>query len=112
MASRGDVLVARKRLGFGAVGRREHFVVVQADLVATLDTALVLPLDEDGPSYRGHDLAVPLSGREAGMRAPQVALVHLLSCMPLDRFDATRAGRASSSTMARIDGSLRLVLSL
>lgn len=87
-------------------------MVVQSDLLATLETALVLPLDDDHASYEGHDLVVPVSARESGARKPQVALVHLLSCVPLDRFETTRAGRLSSRTMARIDEVLRLVLAV
>lgn len=40
MASRGAVLAARRRLGFGASGKPEHFLVLQADLFARTTKAL------------------------------------------------------------------------
>ena len=87
-------------------------MVVQSDLLAVLGTTLVVPLSDDRPFYRDHDLVVPVTARESGAKGVRVALVHLLSCVPLDRFDAARSGRVSSRTLARIDQVLRLVLSV
>jgi mRNA-degrading endonuclease toxin of MazEF toxin-antitoxin module len=110
VARRGDVLVARRKLGFGAEGHREHFVVVQSNLLAGLDTVLVVPLDDDVPLYKGDPLVVPVPAREAGTRQPQVVLAHLLTSALADRFDGSAAGHLSTRSMARIDDALRTVL--
>lgn len=112
VAKRADVLVARRRLGFGGEGRREHFVVLQADLLQGLETLVVAPLDDEGPIYEGDPLAVHVPGREAGTRSPQVLLAHLLTSALTDRFEARVAGRLSARTMGRVDDALRLVLQL
>jgi hypothetical protein len=112
VASRGDVLVARRKLGFGTEGRREHFVVVQSNLLSGLDTLVVAPLDDDGPLYKGDPLAVPVPAREAGTRQAQVLLVHLLTTAMADKFDAAPAGRLSARSLTRVDVVLRSVLQL
>jgi hypothetical protein len=112
LAKRADVLVARRRLGFGAEGRREHFVVVQSDLLGGFDTAVVAPLDDDAPLYEDDPLAVHVPAKEAGSKAAQVVLVHLLAAVRLERFEPIAAGRLSAKSMARIDGALRTVLQL
>jgi mRNA-degrading endonuclease toxin of MazEF toxin-antitoxin module len=110
MARRADVLIARRRLGFGAEGRREHFVVLQSDLLTGLETLIVAPLDDDAPLYQGDPLAVSVPGREVGTRSAQVVLVHLLTSVLAEKFDAATAGRLSPKTMARVDDVLRTVL--
>jgi mRNA-degrading endonuclease toxin of MazEF toxin-antitoxin module len=112
MAKRGEVLVARKKLGFGVEGRREHFVVVQSDLLSELDTLLVAPLDESAPMYEDDPIVVHLQGKDARGGRPQVVLVHLLAAAPADRFEAAAVGRISAPSMARIDAMLRTVLHL
>jgi mRNA-degrading endonuclease toxin of MazEF toxin-antitoxin module len=112
VAKRGEVLVARRRLGFGAEGGREHFVVLQSDLLAGLETIVVAPLDDDGPVYADDPLTVPVPAREAGTRRAQVLLAHLLTSVQLDRFDAAAVGRLSSRTMARVDDVVCTVLQL
>ena len=111
-ASRGDVLVARRRLGFGADGSREHFVVVQADLLTDLETVLVAPLDRDAPMYRDDPLIVNVPAREAGTSGPQVVLPHLVTSALLDKFEAARSGRLSPRTMQGVDRALRTALNL
>jgi mRNA-degrading endonuclease toxin of MazEF toxin-antitoxin module len=112
MAKRADVLVARRRLGFAAEGRRERFVVLQSDLLAVLETIVIAPLDDDGPIYQGDPLVVPVPAREAGTRIAQVALVHLLTSAAADRFDDATTGRLTARTMARIDDALRFTLDI
>jgi len=112
MAKRADVLVARRRLGFGAEGQREHFVVLQSDALAGVETLVVAPLDDDRPLYRGDPLSVPVPAREAGTRGAQVLLVHLLTSARTNKFDVATAGRLSPRTMARVDDVLRTVLNL
>src|SRR5258708_3788591 len=64
VAKRGDVLVARRKLGFGVEGKREHFVVVQSDLLSGLDTLVVAPLFDDGTVSRGDPLSVQVHAAE------------------------------------------------
>ncbi len=81
MARRGDVLVSLRKLGFGAAGRRERFVVVQSDLLAGIDTSIVAPLDEDGALYLDDPLVVRVPASETGTSQPQVVLVHLATAV-------------------------------
>ena len=112
MAKRGDVLVARRRLGFGSDGRREHFVVVQSDLLAGIETAVVAPLDDEAPMYEEDPLAVHVPAKEAGTKSPQVVLVHLLVAASLSKFEPAQTGRLSAKSMAQLDDALRTVLHL
>lgn len=112
VADRRDVLIARRRLGFGVDARREHFVVVQSDLASDLDTVVVIPLDEDAPMYRGDPLVVSVSAKEAGTSKPQVALTYLLRAMPRETFDASPGGRVVPRTMRAIDTALRALLEI
>lgn len=112
MAKRGEVLVARRKLGFGAEGKVEHFAVLQSDHLRNLDTVMVAPLDIDGPLYEGDPLVVRISPKEAGTKQPHVVLVHLLSATLLDRFEAARVGRLSAASMAKVDVLLRLALNV
>jgi hypothetical protein len=109
---RGDVLVALRKLGFGSGGRRERFVVVQADLLSGIDTVMVVPLDDDGALYKADPLVTRVSGAEAGTSRPQVVLVHLTSAVRLDRFEAGAVARLSPKSMSLVDTLLRMVLDL
>jgi hypothetical protein len=106
------VFVARRRLGFGAAGRREHFVVLQSDALAGIETSMVAPLDDEAHMYEDDPLVVHVSAKEAGTTAPQVVLVHLLAAISLDRFEPTPVGRLSSRAMIRVEAVLRAVLDL
>jgi mRNA-degrading endonuclease toxin of MazEF toxin-antitoxin module len=112
MARRGDVLVATRKIGFGSGGRREHFVVLQSDLLAGIDTIIVAPLDEDAPMYRTDPLVVRVSAGEAGASRPHAVLVHLQGAARLDRFEAMAIGRLSPRSMGAVDRLLRTVLNL
>jgi mRNA-degrading endonuclease toxin of MazEF toxin-antitoxin module len=112
VAKRAEVLVARRRLGFGAEGRREHFVVLQSDVLAIIETAVVAPLDEDAPMYEDDPLAVHISAKEAGTKAAQVVLVHLLAAASLEKFEPTPAGHLSAKSIDKVEDVLRTVLHL
>lgn len=112
MARRAEVLVALRKLGFGASGRRERFVVVQSDLLVGVDTVLVAPLDGDEPMYKDDPLVVRISAAEAGTSQPHVVVVHLIAAARLDRFEPAAVGRLSSRSMGLVDGLLRTVLHL
>lgn len=112
MAKRGDVLVARRRLGFGVGGRREHFVVVQSELLAGIETAVMAPLDDVARIYDDDPLTVRVTAGEAGSKTVQVVLVHLLAAISLERFDAVAVGRLSAKSLAQVDEVLRAVLQL
>jgi hypothetical protein len=112
MARRGDVIVAVRKLGFASAGRREHFVVLQSDLLAGIDTLIVAPLDEDAPMYRTDPLVVRVSAAEVGAARAHAVLVHLQGAVRLDRFEAATVGRLSPKSMGSVDRLLRTVLSL
>ncbi len=113
MALRGDVLVARRRLGFGAEGRRELFVVLQADAVATaLGTSIVAPLDDVLDVYDGDPLVTRVSAKEAGAPRPQVVLPQYLTSASLDRFDASCTGRLRPASLRAVDCTLATLLAL
>ena len=110
VARRGDVLVARRKLGFGADGKAEHFVVVQSDELRDLDTVVVAPLDADARLYDDDPLVVHVTPKETGARTPQVVLVHLLTATLLDRFERAPAGKLSSASMEALDALVRVAL--
>ena len=67
MASRGDVLVAKRSLGFGSGSEQERYAVVQSDaLNSVLDVTLVVPVEVATKANSGTPLAVPVTGAEAG----------------------------------------------
>ena len=111
-ATRADVLVARRRLGFGAEGRREHFVVVQSDRLAGIETVVVAPLDDDAPMYKDNPLSVRVPAREAGPCGQQFVLAHLVASALLEKFEAAPSGRLSARSMQSVDAVLRTVLDL
>jgi hypothetical protein len=112
VAKRADVLIARRRLGFGAEGRREHFMVLQSDLLGGIETAVVAPLDDDAPMYEGDPLVVHVSAKETGTKSAQVVLVHLLAAASLEKFEPAAPGRLSAKSMAEVEHVLRTVLHL
>jgi hypothetical protein len=112
VARRGEVLVALRKLGFGAGGRRERFVVVQSDLLSGIDTAIVAPLDEDASMYEDDPLTVRVPAAEAGTAQPQVVIGHLIAATRLDRFEKEAVAKLSSKSMVAVDALLRTVLHL
>jgi mRNA-degrading endonuclease toxin of MazEF toxin-antitoxin module len=112
VASRGDVLVALRRLGFGATGRPEHFAVLQSEEITSDDFVIVAPLEAAASMYQSYPLAVHVTAREAGASGPHVVLPCLLAAAAVDRFAPTRAGRLTPASMGRVDQVLRLALGL
>ncbi len=110
MARRGEVLVSRRKLGFAAEGKAEHFVVVQSDPLRDLETVIVAPLDADGPLYDDDPLVVHVTAKEAGAKGPHVVLVHLLAATLRERFEPAHAGRLTTASMVLVDDRLRLAL--
>jgi mRNA-degrading endonuclease toxin of MazEF toxin-antitoxin module len=110
VAKRGEVLVARRRLGFASEGKPEHFVVLQSDQLRDLETVLVAPLDRDGPLYEGDPLVVHVSAKEAGTKQPHVVLVYLVTATLLERFESAHVARLSAASMEKVDALLRLTL--
>lgn len=110
---RGDVLVVRRRIGFGIGDRREHFVVLQSDVLPNdLETVVVAPLDDDLPLYVIDPLVVRVSRREAGTSTPQVVLVSHLTSVLRDRFDPVRVGRLRTASMKDVDRLVMILLEL
>lgn len=112
-AKRGDVLVVRRRLGFDVGHRREHFVVLQSDMLQKdLDTVVVAPLDEDLPLYAPDPLVVHVTKREAGTSTPQVVLIAHMTSVLRERFDAVRVGRLRATSMRDVEKLMTILLEL
>ena len=113
MGKRGDVVVVRRRLGFGVSNRREHFVVLQSNMLQKdLDTVVVAPLDDDLPLYAADPLVVRVTKREAGTAGPQVVLVAHLTSVLRERFDAVPVGRFRAASMRNVDRLVTILLEL
>jgi hypothetical protein len=112
VAKRGEVLVARRKLGFGVEGKAEHFAVLQADRLQDLETLLVAPLDVFGPLYEGDPLVVRVSAKEAGGKHAHVVLPYLLSAMLRDRFEPVPVSKLSPASMTKIEDVLRIALAV
>jgi mRNA-degrading endonuclease toxin of MazEF toxin-antitoxin module len=111
VARRGQVLVARRKLGFGEGGKAEHFVVVQSDRLQNLETVFVAPLDvDDDALYAGDPLVVHVSPKEAGAKQPHVVLVYLLSATLLDRFEPSHVAKLSAASLAKVAALLGFAL--
>jgi mRNA-degrading endonuclease toxin of MazEF toxin-antitoxin module len=107
------VLRLKRRLGFGARGTTESFVVVQDDrLNQILPTAVAIPLDLAIAVHDANPLAVAVSAAEAGDAAPHVAVGSHPSTIPWDRFEPAVAGHLEPATLAQLDAVLRVVLAL
>lgn len=113
MAERGDVILRKRRLGFGSSGGKDRVVVIQAtSLNSVLPTTIVVPLDVERSVYANQPRFVPVSAAETGTERGHVALVTLLESLPLDRLEPGAVGRLAAQTLARIDRALRIVLDL
>lgn len=113
MASRGEVLHLKRRLGFAARGSAEPVVVVQSDpLNRALATLLVVPLDPALGFYTQNPTAVPVPARESGLGAEHVAVTTQLRPVSQDHLAPGVSGRLSPQTMASMDRVLKLVLGL
>jgi mRNA-degrading endonuclease toxin of MazEF toxin-antitoxin module len=108
VARRGDILVAQRRIGFGAKGEPELFVSLQADLLDTLSTVVVAPLDVNHPRYADHPLVV----RVAAKGESYAVLVWLLASTLAERFAPKPVGRVPAGTMREIDRVAKTVLDL
>ena len=112
-AKHGDVLVVHRRIGFGAGGHREHFVVLQSDMLEKdLETVVVAPLDDDLPIYAIDPLVVRVTKREAGTSRPQVVLVTHLTSILRERFEPVRVGRLRATSMKDVERLVTILLEL
>ena len=113
MARRGDVLVAKRRLGFAVKGEEERFVVIQDDDVGRYTpTTIAVVLDVAAAVHDGSPFAVAVTPAEAGSRVPHLALANHVATIPLDRFQPGAVGRLDPATLAQLDSVLRVVLAL
>ena len=112
MARRGEVLVSRRRLGFGAEGKAERFVVLQADQLRGLVTIVVAPTDSDGPLYEEDPLVAHVSAREVGAKQPHVVLAYMPTAVLLERFEEAPVGRLTAASMEGVDALVKVALGL
>ena len=113
MIERGDVVVARRRVGFGASGEDERFIVVQEDgLAQTLASVVVVPLDAWSASDASDPLSVRVGKREAGAKSDLAARVPLIGARPVDRFSPHPVGRVTGTTLSALEDRIRVLLAL
>lgn len=113
MASRGDVLRVKARLGFLPQGGGESVVVVQADrLNRAMETYLCVPLDAASAVYVRNPTAVRVTAAEAGARVEQVAVPTRMRPIAAGDLAPGAVGRLGAHTQAELDRVMRLVLEL
>ncbi len=113
MASRGDVLRLKRRLGFGAKGEADSVVVVQATPLNTvLPTLVVVPLDRASGAYTNHPVALRIPRDEVGSIVDQMAIPWRLRAIAADDLAPGVVGRLRPGTLAALDELLELVLGL
>jgi mRNA-degrading endonuclease toxin of MazEF toxin-antitoxin module len=112
VASRGEVLRLKARLGFGAKGQAEPVVVAQADdLNRILPTLLIVPLDPAAGLFAGHPI-VRVSAQEAGSSVEHVADATQLRAVREDALAPGVVGRLRPETLAELNRLLLLVLGI
>jgi mRNA-degrading endonuclease toxin of MazEF toxin-antitoxin module len=111
VARKGDILRARRRLGF--IGADETlFVVLQADALNTvLPTMMVAPITS-APPGKPLPLSVPIVAPGTALPAGPVALVSVAGPQPRTRFDAAAVGAVDAATVAGLERALRLLFDL
>ncbi len=113
MIERGDVVSARRRIGFDVPVDDERFVVLEDDhLVASLPTVIVVPLDLWSVRDVDDPLSLRITKREAGTKHDMAARLTLLGARVADKLSLHPSGRLSPSTLAELDERMRRVLGL
>jgi mRNA-degrading endonuclease toxin of MazEF toxin-antitoxin module len=113
VAKRGDVLLLKRRLGFGGGRGQDRVVVLQHDaLNAVLDTTIVAPLDLERAGDADDPTLVEVSATEAGGRETHYAMLTQLFSVTFERLEAGAVGRLSAETLAQLEGVLGAVLGI
>jgi mRNA-degrading endonuclease toxin of MazEF toxin-antitoxin module len=113
VAARGEILALKRRVGFGAGGATERFLVVQSDGWSGLsESVAVVPLDLATAVYARYPGAVRVSAREAGGGGEHVVIADHLVTVALDRFEPAAVGRLRPTSLSAVDEVLRVVLEL
>jgi hypothetical protein len=113
MLERGDVVAARRRIGFDVPADDERFVVFQDDhLVATLPTVIVIPLDVWSARDVEDPLSLRVTRREAGTKHDMAARLPLLGARVADKLALHPTGRLAPSTLAELEERMRRVLGM
>jgi mRNA-degrading endonuclease toxin of MazEF toxin-antitoxin module len=110
VASQGEVLVSRRKLGFASPGTSERFIVMQASAFSSLETVLVVPIDEKLALYDNDPLVVAIPPQELGSKL--VALPSFLTAVSLRRFEAKPVGDVSAKTLLEIHRRIEMLLAL
>ncbi len=105
---RGAVLMAIRAIGFGTSEPARFLVLQSEDLNDVLPTLVVAPIDS-APTLT-HPLIVPIGPREIGAPKPGHVFVSMLAAVPRDRFELRPVGRATATTLSRVDAAIRLLL--
>jgi hypothetical protein len=99
---RGDVLQAKRRIGFAASGRLESFIVLQSDAFHELERIAIAPID-DSSHHTGNPLAVGIDDR-------RVALLGHLAVVSRETFKAEPIGRIEN--LEEVDRVLAIFLGI
>lgn len=113
MIERGDVVSARRRIGFDVPVEDERFVVFQDEhLVASLPTVIVVPLDLWTARDVDDPLSLRITKREAGTKHDMAARLTLLGARLAEKLSLHPSGRLAPSTLTELDERMRRVLGL
>jgi hypothetical protein len=99
---RGDILQAKRRIGFAASGALESFIVLQSDAFQDYDRIAIAPID-DAKFHMGNPLAVPLDSRH-------VVLLHHLAVVSRETFKTDPVGHVDA--LAEVDRVLAMFLDI
>jgi hypothetical protein len=99
---RGDILQAKRRIGFADSGTLESFVVLQSDAFQEYERIAIAPVD-DARHHAGNPLAVAINSR-------QVALLGHLAVVSRETFKPEAIARVHN--LDEIDRVLALFLGL
>jgi hypothetical protein len=99
---RGDVLQAKRRIGFAGSGTLESFVVLQSDAFHDYERIAIAPID-DSKYHPGNPLAVGISPR-------QVVLLGHLAVVSRETFKAEPIGHVDN--LEQVDRVLAIFLGI
>lgn len=113
MASRGDVVVAKRRVGFGAADLLQRFVVLQSDRANPhLPTVLVAPLEPLDQANSSDPTVVRVRADVVGATLDHVVVITLLSHKPWAAFQTGVVGSLDPRSLALVESVLRFLLEL
>jgi len=99
---RGDILQAKRRIGFADPGKLESFVVLQSDAFETYERIAIAPVD-DRSHHAGNPLAISINPRK-------VVLLGHLAVVSRDNLKPDPVGRVDD--LSDVDRVLAIFLGI